>query len=44
MSEYQHGSMDTTEQQKVFGGLLKAAVWVVAVSVIWLIGLAIFRT
>ncbi len=44
MSDYEHGSMDTTEQQKTFAGLLKASVWVVAISVIWLIGLAIFRT
>ncbi len=44
MSDYEHGSMDTTEQQKTFAGLIKAAVWVAAISIIWLIGLAIFRT
>ena len=44
MAEYKHGSMDVTEQRKTFAGLLKASVWVAAISVIWLIGLAIFRT
>ena len=44
MSDYEHGSMDTTEQQKAFAGLMKASVWVCAISTIWLVGLAIFRT
>ena len=44
MSDYEHGSMDTTEQERAFSGLMKASIWVTAISVIWLIGLAIFRT
>lgn len=44
MADYEHGSMDVTEQRKTFAGLLKASVWVCVISVIWLIGLAIFRT
>lgn len=44
MAEYKHGSMDTTEQEKTFAGLLKVTVWVVVVSIVWLIVLAIFRT
>jgi len=44
MAEYKHGSMDTTEQEKAFAGLIKASVWVVAITAVVLIFLAIVGT
>lgn len=44
MAEYKHGSMDTTEHQKAFAGLIKAAVWVCVLTAITLIFLAIVGT
>jgi len=44
MAEYKHGSMDTTDQQKTFAGLIKASVWVCVLTAITLIFLAIVGT
>jgi hypothetical protein len=44
MAEYEHGSMDTTEQQKTFAGLMKGAVLVCTVTALVLILLAIVGT
>ena len=44
MAEYKHGSMDTTEQQKTFAGLMKASVWVCVITVVILVFLAFVGT
>ena len=44
MADYEHGSMDTTEQQKTFAGLMKVAVLVGALTVATLIFLAFVGT
>jgi hypothetical protein len=44
MADYKHGSMDTSEQQKTFAGLLRGAVLVSAVTILVLILLAFVGT
>ena len=44
MAEYEHGSMDVTEQQKTFAGLMKGAALVAVVTAVVLIFLAIVGT
>ena len=44
MSDYEHGSMDVTEQQKTFAGFMKGATLVVVFTVVVLIFLAIVGT
>ena len=44
MGEYKHGSMDTTEQEKTFAGLIKASVIVIVATVLALIFLAFVGT
>ena len=44
MGEYKHGSMDCTEQQKMFVGFIKVAAWVLAITAVILIILAIVGT
>ena len=44
MAEYEHGSMDTTEQEKAFGGLILGAVLVFLITALALIGLAFVGT
>jgi hypothetical protein len=44
MGEYKHGSMDTTEQEKTFHGLLKASAIVAIISILALIFLAFVGT
>ncbi len=44
MGEYKHGSMDTTEQEKTFAGLIKASVIVIVATVMALIFLAFVGT
>ena len=34
MGEFKHGSMDTTEQEKTFAGLIKASILVCVVSAV----------
>lgn len=44
MADYEHGSMDTTEQQKTFAGLMKFTVWVSVLTILTLIFLAFVGT
>jgi len=44
MADYKHGSMDTTEQQRTFAGLMKLAVWVSVLTILTLIFLAFVGT
>lgn len=44
MAEHRHGSMDTTEQEKTFNGLVKISAWVVAFVILILIFLAFVGT
>ncbi|MEM1277467.1 MAG: aa3-type cytochrome c oxidase subunit IV [Pseudomonadota bacterium] len=44
MAEHEHGSMDTTEQEKAFKGLITGSIWVIAASVAILVFLAIVGT
>jgi len=44
MAEYKHGSMDVTEQEKTFSGLIKGSALVIVVSAVVLIFLAIVGT
>ncbi|MEE8456174.1 MAG: aa3-type cytochrome c oxidase subunit IV [Limibaculum sp.] len=44
MAEYEHGSMDVTEQQKTFAGLMKGTVLVAVFTALVLILLAIVGT
>lgn len=44
MADYERGSMDTTEQQKTFAGLMKGAVIVSVFTILTLIFLAFVGT
>ena len=44
MADYVRGSMDTSEQQKTFAGLMKVAVWVAVLTALTLIFLAFVGT
>lgn len=44
MAEYKHGSMDTSEQEKTFNGLVKISAWVVVFVALILVFLAIVGT
>lgn len=44
MAEHEHGSMNTTAQEKTFAGFIKASTWVVGLSIATLIFLAIFNS
>ena len=44
MADYEHGSMDTTEQEKTFAGLMKCTVWVSVITILTLILLAFVGT
>lgn len=44
MAKHQHGSMDTTEQEKTFVGFMRAAVWVAGVSIGILIFMALVNS
>ena len=44
MADYEHGSMDTTEQERTFAGLMKFSVWVSVLTALVLISMAILRT
>ncbi len=44
MADYELGSMDTTEQEKTFHGFIKMSIWVVVISTLILIFLAIVGT
>lgn len=44
MDDYEHGSMDVTENAKTFNGLIRASAWVVAISAAVLLFLAAVGT
>lgn len=44
MADHKHGSMDTTEQEKTFGGFIRFAVWTVVVIIAVLVFLALFNS
>ncbi len=44
MAEYKHGSMDTTEHERTFNGLVKISAWVVVLVAVVLIFLAMVAT
>ncbi|MEM7239961.1 MAG: aa3-type cytochrome c oxidase subunit IV [Pseudomonadota bacterium] len=44
MAEFEPGSMDTTEQEKTFGGFIKISIWVCIICVLVLVFLAIVGT
>ncbi len=44
MAEHKHGSMDTTQQERAFAGLIKASVWVCILTALTLIFLSIVAT
>lgn len=41
MAKHEHGSMDTTTQEKTFAGFLKLSAWVAGISIAVLIFLAL---
>ena len=41
MSEYEHGSMDISQQEKTFHGFIRAAIYVAAGSIVVLILMAL---
>lgn len=43
-SKHEHGSMDTTAQEKTFAGFMRAAIWVGGVSISILIFLALVNS
>jgi len=44
MSEYKHGSMDTSNQEKTFAGFIKGGIWLGGISLGILVFLAIFNS
>ncbi|MEO1491538.1 MAG: aa3-type cytochrome c oxidase subunit IV [Pseudomonadota bacterium] len=42
--KHEHGSMDTTEQERMFAGMMQWTVWVLAIVAVALIFLAITQT
>jgi hypothetical protein len=44
MAKHEHGSMDTTAQEKTFAGFMKASIWVAGVSIGILIFLALVNS
>ncbi len=44
MSEYKHGSMDVSSQEKTFAGFIKGGIWLGGISIGILVFLAIFNS
>ncbi len=44
MSEYKHGSMDISNQEKTFKGFIKGGIWLAGISIGVLVFLAIFNS
>ena len=44
MSDYKHGTMDITEQEKTFEGFIKAGTWLAVAVIAVLVFLAIFAS
>lgn len=43
-SDYEHGSMDITEQEKTFEGFISVSIWVCVISIGALLFLAVFNS
>lgn len=44
MAKHEHGSMDTTQQERAFSGFLRLAAWTVGITIAILIFLALVNT
>lgn len=44
MSDYKHGSMDITEQEKSFAGFIKGSIWVACIAIGALIFMALVNS
>jgi len=44
MSEYKHGTMDISNQQKTFAGFVKGGIWLAGISIGVLVFLAVFNS
>ena len=44
MSEYKHGSMDVSNQEKTFKGFIKGGLWLTYISIGILVFLAVFNS
>jgi len=44
MSDYKHGSMDISTQQKTFAGFVKGTIWLAGISIGVLVFLAVFNS
>ncbi len=44
MSEYKHGSMDISHQEKTFAGFIKGIIWLTGISLGILVFLAVFNS
>jgi hypothetical protein len=42
--KHEHGSMDITEQEKVFAGLMRGTLWVLVITLLILAFLALTQT
>lgn len=44
MSEYKHGSMDISSQEKTFKGFIKGGIWLIGITFAVLVFLAVFNS
>lgn len=44
MSDFEHGSMDTYEQEKTFDGFIKFGKWTAIICIVVVVYLAIYHT
>ncbi len=44
MSEYKHGSMDISNQEKTFAGFIKGGIWLAGISIGVLVFMAVFNS
>lgn len=44
MSDYKHGSMDVSNQEKTFAGFIKGGIWLAGISIGVLVFLAVFNS
>ncbi|MBL1438140.1 MAG: aa3-type cytochrome c oxidase subunit IV [Rhodobacteraceae bacterium] len=44
MSEYKHGTMDVSNQEKTFAGFITGCIWIGGISIGILVFLAIFNS
>lgn len=44
MSDYKHGTMDVSNQEKTFAGFIKGGIWLASISIGILVFLAVFNS